>query len=489
MAYSYIIVIDQGTHSTRAIIYNTSGEAIFKSQQSVDLFYRDSLHIEQDGKQILSTCQTVLADAHEFVTSNNLQHVAVALATQRSTVIAWDANTGDVLTPALSWLDTRTQDELKDFSIDEAAIKQKTGLPLSPHYGASKLQWLLRHDENVQIAKQQQRLKFGPLVSYLIFNLLEHQPNYVDYSNAHRTLLWNLKTRDWDADLLAAFSIDAGPLPTPVPSAFEYGTVKQFGYPLILVNGDQNSAVYGYGELDSNTSFVNMGTGAFVLANSKQQPVLSSQLLASIIYSSDHQQEYALEGTVNGAGAAMTWAENEWGIDDIESIAWKEVDTVPVFLNTVGGLGSPFWKSDIAPTFIDTQQVQVDYSNEQRMAALMESIVFLLTINIEEMHKHNVETRRLLVAGGMSKDDHLCQCLADLCAASVTVSSFKEATSRGAAWLALQGSCKEVQANKTLDKNQHQWGVLQAKQFLPAKNASLQSRFAIFKDAIAQHLH
>jgi glycerol kinase len=301
--------------------------------------------------------------------------------------------------------------------------------------------------------------------------------------------LWNLQTRDWDVDLLEAFSIDAEQLPKPVPSAFEYGNVKKFNYPLVLVNGDQNSAVYGYGKLDSNTSFVNMGTGAFVLAKNNRQPVLNSKLLASITYSSDKKQEYALEGTVNGAGAAMTWAENEWNINDIESISWENVEHVPIFLNTVGGLGSPYWRSDIAPAFLDAKSTHTDYSNEQRVAALMESIVFLLAINIEEMRKHEVETKQLLVAGGLSKDDHLCQCLADVCSASVTVSNFKEATSRGAAWLAFQAPGQKASDKNILGKIQPDWGVLDSKQFHPTENSSLQSRFEVFKDAIYQRLH
>jgi len=450
MTYSHIIVIDQGTHSTRAIIYNHLGEAVFKSQQEVDLFYRNSSYIEQDGKKILASCQGVLADAHQFIEKNRLEKIAVALTTQRSTVIAWNKDTGEAITPALSWLDTRAQDELEELSIDEKIVKVKTGLPLSPHYGASKLQWLLKHDKNVQVAKQKNCLKFGPLAAYLIYNLIEDQPCYVDYSNAHRTLLWNLQSKEWDADLLDVFSIEVEQLPEPVPSSF------------------------GYGKLASNTSFVNIGTGAFVLANSKQQPVLNTNLLASITYSSKQEQEYALEGTVNGAGAAMTWAENEWGINDIESIAWKNVENVPIFLNTIGGLGSPFWQSDIRPTFLASNQTHNDYRQEQCMAALMESIVFLLVINIEEMRTHSVDTKQLLVAGGMSKDEHLCQCLADLCSVPVTVSSFKEATSRGAAWLALE---------------KPDWNVIDSKQFNYAGNPSLQSRFEEFKKAINKKLH
>ncbi|MGH1536952.1 MAG: FGGY family carbohydrate kinase [Gammaproteobacteria bacterium] len=469
MTCSYVIVLDQGTHSTRAMIYNRLGESIFKSQREVDLFYRNSSHIEQDGKQILASCNTVLADAHKYINENELKEVSVALTTQRSTVLAWDANTGEAITPALSWLDTRAQEKLDNSKLNNQVIKEKTGLPLSAHYGASKIQWLLQHDKNVQQAKRQERLKIGPLAAYLIFNLVEQQPCYVDYSNAHRTLLWNLECLAWDADLLKAFCIDDKYLPMPVPNAFNYGQLKGNGYPLVLVNGDQNSAIYGYGKLAKQTTVINMGTGAFVLAKSKRRPILNTKLLASITYSTDGEQEYALEGTVNGAGSAMRWAENEWDVSDIETIAWKSVKDVPIFLNSIGGLGSPYWQTEIMPRFIDVNKDSKDYTNEQCMAALMESIVFLLTINIEEIHKHEIKTKHILVAGGMSQDEYLCQCLANLCGVSVVVSKFKEATSRGAAWLVMQ---------------RPEWGVLGSKQLDPLKDYSLQARFEKFKSSM-----
>lgn len=472
MTWKNVIVIDQGTHSTRAIIYNRLGESIFKSQQQVDLFYRDSFHIEQDPQQILTSCQTVLDAANNYIVDNYLGNIAVALVTQRSTVLAWDGITGKAITPALSWLDTRAQEDLEDFPLSESIIKEKTGLPLSAHYGASKLQWLLRHDERMQKAKQP--LKFGPLAAYLLFNLIEQQPFYIDYSNAHRTLLWNLQTREWDSDLLSAFNIDPSYLPKPVPNSYDYGKLKQFGYPLVLVNGDQNSALYGYGKLTDKTTFINIGTGAFVLANSKQRPVLNTNLLASITYSSESLREYALEGTVNGAGAALTWAEAEWGIKELETVGWKEVEEVPIFLNSVGGLGSPFWHNDISSRFLDVDKTHNDYSNQQCMAALMESIVFLLAINVEEMQKNGIKTDQILVAGGMSKDQHLCQCLANLINVTVVVSSFKEATSRGAAWLAMQ---------------QPNWSIIECTEFNPINDQNLQSRYDQFNNEVVRLVH
>ena len=258
-------------------------------------------------------------------------------------------------------------------------------------------------------------------------------------------------------------------LPQLVPNAYDYGNVKKFNYPVILVNGDQNSAVYGYGSLDDQTAFVNVGTGAFVLAKSKHSLVLNSRLLASITYSSDHLQEYVLEGTVNGAGAAMTWAEEEWGVRNMESIPWDHVMEPPIFLNTIGGLGSPFWRSNIQPRFLDVNKGFKDYSLEQAMAALMESIVFLMVVNIEEMKENEIEINQVLIAGGMSKDGQLCQRLANLCSVPVAVSSFKEATSRGAAWLAFQ---------------RPDWQLLESKQYLPEVDEGLLARFNQFKIAI-----
>ena len=474
MQRSHVIVIDQGTHSTRAIIYDRFGVSMFKSQLAVDLYYRNANQVEQDGKQILHSCEAVLHEAHCYIEENQLSNVAVALTTQRSTVIAWDATSGEAITPALSWLDTRCKDGLTNISVDEDEIKHRTGLPLSAHYGASKLQWLLTHDENVQLAEQQGTLKFGPLAAYLIFNLVKDQPYYVDYSNAHRTLLWNLQSRNWDKALLNAFSINSRYLPKPMPNVFEYGKLKKYNYPLILVNGDQNSAIYGYGKLKTNTSFVNIGTGAFVLASTEQLPVLNTNLLASITFSTENEQQYALEGTVNGAGAALTWAEDEWKIKDIEKVPWKNVQNTPVFLNTIGGLGSPYWRSDINPRFLDTNKTHKDFSNEECMAALMESIAFLITINIKEMQKHKIDTTQLLVAGGMSKDKHLCQCLANLCSVPVVVSNFKEATSRGAAWLAMQ--CPA-------------WEILASKQYYPNKDDLLLNRYRKFKSALEELMH
>lgn len=479
MTHSHVIVIDQGTHSTRAIIYDQAGEAIFKAQQAVKLFYSEKYHVEQDGNRLLESCRQVINEADKYIQKNRLQNIAAALTTQRSTVIAWDLQTGKALTPALSWLDTRAQNYLHELKLSDTEIKTKTGLPASPHYGASKLRWLLAHNTKVQQAKEQGKLLFGPLAAYLIFNLVDSHPALVDYANAHRTLLWNLQTRDWDEALLNAFSIDSLLLPKPVANTHDYGKLNGTSYPLVLVNGDQNSAVYGYGKLSQNTTLVNIGTGGFVLAISNNKPIVNTKLLASITYSSNTDQEYALEGTINGAGAAITWAKDAWAkgvwdTEDLDDVQWHDAQDIPVFINTVGGLGSPWWTSTIEPAFLDTQKTYLNYSKQQCKAALMESIAFLITRNIEELRDYGIQSKQLVVAGGLSTDVYLCQRLANLCSAPVNASNYKEATSRGAAWLAM---------------GRPDWEPLDYVDFIPDKNEALASRYQQFNTAIDGLVH
>ena len=450
MNYSHIIVIDQGTNSTRAIIYNKNGEAIFKSRQAIELINPEQFHFEQNGNSILDSCKLVLSKANEFVLKNKLSDVAVALATQRSTVIAWDVNSGNALSPALSWLDTRAQCVLEQLNLSNQKIKSITGLQISPHYGASKLRWLLEHCEAVQNARQQKSLLLGPLAGFLIYNLVENNPAYVDYSNAHRTLLWNLNTCLWDHFLLDTFSIDSDLLPVPVPNTYSYGVINEAGFPLILVNGDQNSAVYGHANVPAKSIFVNVGTGGFVLARDFQKAPAASKMLNSIMYSSENKREFAVEGTINGAGSSLSWAEDQWGVEDIENIAWHDANDVPIFLNTVGGLGSPWWNSSIAPGFLDNNKTCHDYSVKQCKAALMESIVFLIAKNIEEMQLSGIAVNMLVTSGGLTADKYFCQRLADVCAIPVMLSSYQEATSRGAAWLALGRPAWEFDASEII---------------------------------------
>ena len=192
------LVIDQGTHSTRAFAFDSIGQVVAMAQQPVALQRISADHIEQDAAEIAGSLQAVIKAvlADLGVRQRDITHAG--LATQRSSVVAWDATTGAPLAPLLSWQDRRAADWLKQFAKREKQVKERTGLPLSPHYGASKMRWLLDNDQQVQQARRHGQLRIGPLASFLIFHLLRQQPYLVDHANAGRTQLWNIDSRDWD---------------------------------------------------------------------------------------------------------------------------------------------------------------------------------------------------------------------------------------------------------------------------------------------------
>ncbi len=460
------LVIDQGTHASRAILYSASGELIDQVEVPIDLVRIDHEQVEQDPQQILASVQyvisTLLARNHEPIGQ-------AALAVQRSTVLAWNKNDGRALSPALSWQDRRASSDLMQFKSEEVEIYRLTGLPLSPHYGVGKLRWLLHSNEGVRQAFKEQSLCFGPLVSYLLYHLLSDAPHVVDHSNAHRTLLFDIATLSWSKPLLELFDIPGFCLPHPLPMQGVWGKLNETAIPLTAVCGDQNAAMFSQGEVPEDTAVVNLGTGAFILMPVNAVTSQSTGLLQGIAKSDERKCLYLMEGTVNGAGSALLWMQQQWPIDDLfEHLDdWLvEIQSPPLFINTVGGLGSPWWKGGCAPYFIDLP----DASTESKYVAIIESIVFLLQHNLEQMQKTKPLTT-LQVGGGLSRLDGLCQRLADLSGLRVVRFQEFESTAKGAAWLALGGSKK--------------WSKSPVeKYFKPNKNDKLKKRYEQFTNEI-----
>ncbi|UCG23972.1 MAG: hypothetical protein JSW55_17865 [Chloroflexota bacterium] len=427
------LVIDQGTHATRAFAFDQEGEVQASEFRRIALHRRSAEVIEQDPEEIISSVQEVV----EALLANPLvQRLGIAqagLATQRSSVVAWDGRSGQALSPVISWQDRRAAEWLSRFEPQGERIKEKTGLPLSPHYGASKLRWLLDNVSEIKRAKREERLAFGPLASFLLFQLLGERNLQVDHANAARTLLWNIETRDWDPWLLSLFGVPRAALPLCRPISYEYGLLTGTEIPLTVVNGDQNAAVYGLGEPRPDTAIINLGTGAFVLLPTVSGRVHHPTLLCGLTSSDALEGEYTIEGTVNGAGAALAWAAETWQIPDIgtKMDEWlARPGDPPLFINTVGGLGSPWWQAGLTPTVIG------DGLPWQYAVAVAESILFLLQANLEAMAKVGLEAKRIRVSGGLALLDGLCQRLADLTGRAVYRPAETEATARGAAWLA-----------------------------------------------------
>jgi glycerol kinase len=291
----------------------------------------------------------------------------------------------------------------------------------------------LENVAEVSEAARNGRLAFGPLVSYVLFHLLDGQPLLVDHANAARTQLWQLDSRDWDPWLLDLFGVPAEPLPRCVPIRYDYGRIAQTEIPVTAVNGDQNAAVYALGRPQPGTAIINLGTGAFVLVPTGDRLLRHDTLLTGLTDSGPHSGDYTLEGTVNGAGAALSWAREELGLGPVRDHLdeWlAATPQPPLFINSIGGLGSPFWRPGPDPHW------QGEGNAAAQMAAVAESILFLLYANLETMLAAGVEIEQLRLSGGLAHSDGLCQRLANLTGRPVIRPVETEATARGTAWLA-----------------------------------------------------
>jgi glycerol kinase len=468
-----ILAIDQGTHSTRALIFDAGGRVVSMARQPVVLNRRSRREIEQSPAEIRQSMQTVVDEVLNDPAVDRNQVAAAGMATQRSSVLAWDRVSGNPLSPVLSWQDRRVADTLLTLGDHDQQIRKLTGLHLSPHYGAGKLQWLLGHIPAVGEALAADTLMMGPLASYLLHHLTAAREDVVDDANASRTLLWNLQSRNWDDSLLELFKIPSQVLPTCVPICADYGLTRQGNIPVQAVNGDQTAALYALGKPAGNTILVNIGTGAFVLLPVDDPAVRPAGLLAGISHSDRDAASYYMEGTVNGATAALQWAAGKFNLGDSDLEArlpgWlQDIRTPTLFMNTVGGLGAPWWQAGPAPYFLDA-----DVTAAEAMVAVIESIVFLVQANIELLATLNPAVDRIRISGGLSRLDGLCQRLANLSGLVVERPVQIEATARGIAWQA--AGCPEG------------WSAMDtSKLFTPERDIPLAGRYKQFIEHLKQ---
>jgi glycerol kinase len=394
--------------------------------------------VEHDPKELLETIHQSLAEIAMKVGDRSKTIQAAGLATQRSSVVCWDSCNGDALSPVISWQDTRAGDRMRSISGQAGDVHERTGLFLSAHYGASKLAWCLENIPGVRKAMEDGRLCMGPMSSFIVWQLTDEKRFITDPVSASRTLLWNIHRKDWDQHLLNIFNVPGGILPASVPTLHDFGKVKLGDHrvALDLVTGDQSAAMYAFGKLRPETAYVNLGTGAFVSRPIGSRPILSQELLTSVAHEQGGVSDYVLEGTVNGAGSAIQWVQDTYGIKDVRKLlpVWlREVGNPPLFLNGISGLGSPYWMPDFISTFIG------ESSASEKVVAVVESIVFLLFRNIVEMGRHLKAPERIQITGGLSTLDGICQLLADLTEIPAYRPVQTEATARGTCYL-LAGS-------------------------------------------------
>ena len=473
MSRSFYLGIDQGTQSSRAILFNQQGEIEASAQVAVSLL-RDGNRCEQDGNEILDSITTVISSIIDQIGDDPAGHSgikAAGLATQRSSVIAWDAETGRPLSPLLSWSDRRGEEFIASIRGQESLIRSHTGLPLTAYYGGGKIRWLLTHSQAVKKARRQQRLCIGPLASFLLFNLLKDAPYVVDHANALRTQLFNLHHLQWDAQLLDLYSVPQHLLPEVMPTHADYGRIKPGDIPLLAVNGDQTAALLATHPVGENGALVNVGSGAFILLPTGSRLLRGGNLLTGLLRSSSEQTEYLLEGTVNGAGAALQWLQQKMpageGIDLDHAFAKPFSDTI--FINGIGGLGSPFWKTVDSGFWSISRERMINDLNtidDNLQGLVAESILFLIQANIDAMLELGRELHQLTITGGVARSDGFCQRLANLSGLEVVRPQIVEATARGVASEAAGATS--------------QWSSCNHDRFLPRQNEALIRRYHTF---------
>jgi glycerol kinase len=429
-----VLALDQGGHASRAIVFDATGRNVASGSCDVAETRPADDRVEQDPEELVRSLRRAAKDAFKHLGKRETDVVAAGLATQRSSIVAWDKTTGAALTPVISWQDRRARDRIGELAEHAGMVRAKTGLRLSPHYGASKLAWVLANVPAASAALREGRLAFGPLSSFLAFRLLDEKPLIADPANASRTLLWNVATRCFDPKLCDLFGVPIGALPACVPTRARHGTLDVRGrkVPMNVITGDQSAAIFAAGEPDPACAYVNFGTGAFVQRTFTDAELDAPRLLKSVVFADQERTTLALEGTVNGAGSALSLAIEELGLQDEspDLDAWLEREKdPPLYLNGVSGLGAPYWVADFEARFVG------EGTREARLVAVLESIVFLVDIVLVEMGMVLPMPARIRVSGGLSRLDGLCRRLADVSGIRVERADDPEATARGLAWL------------------------------------------------------
>lgn len=438
---TYLLALDQGTSSSRSIVFDESGRLLAQAQQEITQIYPQTGWVEHDPNQIW---QTQLATARNVLTKAGLKpaDIAVAgIANQRETTLVWERDTGQPLYNAIVWQDRRTEVLCRQLQNDghQETIRNKTGLIIDPYFAATKIAWILNHVPGARAAARAGKLAFGTVDSWLIWNLTNGQRHITDVSNASRTMLWNVRTQQWDDDLLRLFDIPASMLPEVVASSGICGNIseKHLGAAILIggIAGDQQAAMFGQACFHPGTIKNTYGTGCFMLKNLGGTFDLSDQgLLTTALARHDHTLQYALEGSVFVGGAVVQWLRDNLRAIETSADVQQLAASVPdaggvVFVPAFTGLGAPYWRPQATGSIIGlTRATTIAHIAR----AALESIAFQSTALLHAMGVQN----ELKVDGGACANDLLMQFQADLLGARVVRPAVIETTALGAAYLA-----------------------------------------------------
>lgn len=445
MAEHYILSLDQGTTSSRAMIFNHAGQIVAKAQKAFAQHFPEPGLVEHDAKEIWSTQVSVLAEALAQSGIAADQIAALGITNQRETTIVWDRASGEPVHRAIVWQDRRTAkycDSIRAAHGD--TIRAKTGLVLDAYFSATKVKWILDHVPGARARAEKGELCFGTVDTWLVWNLTEGRTFVTDPGNASRTMLFNIHTLQWDEDLLALFDIPHAMLPEVKSSSEIYGyTAPRFtNRPIAIagIAGDQQAALFGQLCLDKGMLKNTYGTGCFLLMNTGDKPVDSQHnLLATVAWKIGGKTTYALEGGVFVGGAAIQWLRDGARLireaDEINTLAASVADNGGVyFVPALSGMGAPYWDQYARGSFFGITR---GTSNGHLARAVLEGIAFQVYDIVKAMEADAGQaTAQLRVDGGASQSDYLMQVQSDLFAFDIVRPRITETTALGAAYLA-----------------------------------------------------
>jgi glycerol kinase len=442
----YILAFDQGTTSSRSIIFDHQGEILTIAQKEIRQIFPQPGWVEHDANEIWSSQIGVANEALARIGILARNIAAIGITNQRETTIVWERKTGKPIHNAIVWQDRRTAnycDELKATGYEEI-FQQKTGLAINAYFSGTKLKWLLDSVPNAREQAKRGELAFGTVDSWLIWKLTGGELHITDVTNASRTLLFNIHTQDWDNELLSIIDLPRSLFPQIQSSSQIYGYTSEgllgSRIPIAGIAGDQQAATFGQASLQCGMAKNTYGTGCFILLNTGERPMLSDhKLLTTIAWRINERTNYALEGSIFVAGAVVQWLRDGLGIikhsEDVETLAASVPDNGGVyFVPAFVGLGAPYWDSYARGTISGLTRGS---TSAHIARAALESIAYQTADVIEAMHQDSkLALSELRVDGGASRNDLLMQFQADILGMPVVRPKIIETTALGAAYLA-----------------------------------------------------
>lgn len=487
----YILAIDQGTTSSRALVFDSSGNQVSLGQQEFTQHFPENGWVEHDPDEIWQTTVNSCREALRQAGIGAEDILCIGITNQRETTVVWDRSSGEAVYPAIVWQDRRTADYCKDLKQDAGLVEkvqQKTGLLLDPYFSATKLRWILNEVPGAREKAERGELAFGTIDSYLLWRLSNGENHGTDATNASRTMLFNIESQEWDKELLSLFDIPESVLPEVKDCAADFGQASAeilgAAIPITGMIGDQQAAAFGQGCFAEGMAKSTYGTGCFLLMNTGETILKSeNQLLGTVAYRLDGKTSYAIEGSIFMAGATMQWVRDGLRLienaGDSESLAEETSDSLSVYLvPAFTGLGAPYWDPEARGAIFGMTR---DTGVKEVVTAALLSVCYQTRDLVDAIAADGASLQTLRVDGGMVKNNYVLQKLADILNVEVHRPVITETTALGAAYMA--GLKQGVFAS--LDEIASKWQL--ESNFIPGKSEEWrQERYAGWQDAVAR---